>query len=95
MGRAGGRGAAAVAAAGSGVAAYCATTGAPIRQDATAKDTGRPEDKNGDSLRITLSKNVSGADIAEEDDGRKTMGGYGGDFGLVGCAGEVVFGSGI
>ena len=72
MGRAGGRGAA--AAAGSGVAAYCATTGAPIRQDATAKDTGRPEDKNGDNLRITLSKNVSGASIAEEDDWRKTVG---------------------
>jgi hypothetical protein len=73
MGRAGGRGAAADAAAGSGVAAYCATTGAPIRQDATAKDTGRPDDKNGDSLRILLSKNVSGADIAEEDDWRKTV----------------------
>ncbi len=80
MGRAGGRGAVADAAAGSGVAAYCATTGAPIRQDATAKDTGRPEDKNGDSLRILLSKNVSGPDIAEEDDWRKTVGVYAGDF---------------
>ena len=61
-------------AAGSGVAAYCAITGAVIRQDATAKDTGRAEDKNGDTLRILLSKNISGADIAEEDDWRKTVG---------------------
>ena len=80
MGRAGGRGAAAVAAAGSGVAAYCASSGAPIRQDANAKDTGRPADTNDDTLRILLSKNVSGPHIAEEDDWRKTVGGYGGRF---------------
>ena len=81
MGRAGGRGAAAVAAAGSGVAAYCATTGAPIRQDANAKDTGRPADTNGDTLRILLSKNVSGPHIADDDDWRKTVGVMGDDFG--------------
>ena len=74
MGRAGGKTVVADGAAGSGVAAYCAITGAVIRQDATAKDTGRAEDKNGDTLRILLSKNISGADIAEEDDWRKTVG---------------------
>lgn len=89
MGRAGGRAVVADGAAGAGVAAYCAITGTVIRQDANAKDTGKPDDTNGDTLRILLSQMFLAQPLADEDDRRMTMEVYTGEIGLArGCVGE-------